>query len=107
MALLAKSLPANSEHLRDLGLIPGSIRSPGGGHRNPLQYSGLENPMDGKAWWAMVHRVSKSQKRLKRLSTHACTGPQSLIEIGNLFVYMYVWEGPSDENEGNKGKVYF
>ena len=45
----------------DAGLIPGSGRSPGGGHGNPLQYSCLENPMDRGAWWAEVHRVAKSQ----------------------------------------------
>ena len=44
----------------DLGLIPGSGRSPGGGHGNPLQYSCLENPMDRGAWWATVHGVAKS-----------------------------------------------
>ena len=48
----------------DLGLIPGLGRSPGEGHGNPLQYSCLENPMDGGAWWATVHRVAKSQTRL-------------------------------------------
>ena len=48
----------------DLGLIPGSERSPGEGNGNPLQYSCLENPMDGGAWWATVHRVTKSQTRL-------------------------------------------
>ena len=45
----------------DLGLIPGSGRSPGGGHGNPLQYSWLENPMDRGAWQATVHEVTKSQ----------------------------------------------
>ena len=44
----------------DLGWIPGLGRSPGGGHGNPLQYSGLENPMDGGAWWAAVHGVAES-----------------------------------------------
>ena len=44
--------------------------SPGGGHGNPLQYSCLENPMDIEAWWAAVHRVTKSQIRLMRLCTH-------------------------------------
>ena len=44
----------------DLGLIPGSGRSPQGGHGNPLQYSCLENPMDRGAWWVTVHRVAKS-----------------------------------------------
>ena len=46
-------------------------RSPGGGYRNPLQYSCLGNPMDRGAWWATVHKVAKSWTQLKRLSkTH-------------------------------------
>ena len=40
-------------------------RSPGGGYGNPLQYSCLENPVDRGAWWAMVHRLAKSQTVLK------------------------------------------
>ena len=48
----------------DLGLIPRLGRAPGEGNGNPLQYSCLENPMDGGAWWATVHRVAKSQTRL-------------------------------------------
>ena len=48
----------------DLGLIPGWGRSPGEGNGNPLQYSCLENPMDGGAWGAIVHGVAKSRKRL-------------------------------------------
>ena len=44
----------------DLGSIPGLGRSPGEGNGNPLQYSCLENPMDGRAWWAKVHGVAKS-----------------------------------------------
>ena len=44
----------------DTGLIPGSGRSPGGGHGNLLQYSCLENPKDRGAWWVRVHRVTKS-----------------------------------------------
>ena len=48
----------------DLGSIPGVGRSPGGGHGNPLQYSGLENPMDRAAWRATVYGVAKSQTRL-------------------------------------------
>ena len=42
------------------GLDPWIGRSPGGGNGNPLQYSCLENPMDRGAWWAIVHRISKS-----------------------------------------------
>ena len=48
----------------DLGSIPGSGRSPGEGNGNPLQYSCLENPMDGGAWWATVHGVTKNRTRL-------------------------------------------
>ena len=48
----------------DLGLIPGLGRSPGEGNGNLLQYSCLENPLDGGAWWATVHRIAKSQTRL-------------------------------------------
>ena len=44
----------------DIGSIPGSGRSPGGGNGNPLQYSFLENPKDRGAWWATVHEVTKS-----------------------------------------------
>ena len=45
----------------DQGFIPGWGRSPGGGNRNPLQYSCLENSMDRRAWQATVHGVTKSQ----------------------------------------------
>ena len=45
---------------RDPGLIPDLGRSPGEGNGNPLQYSCLENPMDGGAWWAIVHEVTES-----------------------------------------------
>ena len=68
VALVVKNLPAGD--IRDSGSIPGSGRSLGGGHGNPLQYSCLENPMDRGAWRAIVHRVSKSPIWLKRLSAH-------------------------------------
>ena len=48
----------------DLGSLPQSGRSPGGGHGSPLQYSCLENPMDRGAWWATVHGAAKSQTQL-------------------------------------------
>ena len=50
---------------RDAGLIPGLGRSPEEGNGSPLQYSWLENPMDGGAWWATVHG-SQRVKYLKR-----------------------------------------
>ena len=69
MALVVNNPPANAADTRDMGLIPGSGRSPGGGHGNPLQYSCLENPMDRGGWWTTVHGVVKRQTRLKQLST--------------------------------------
>ena len=66
-----KNPPANAGDTGDTGSIPGSGRSPGEGHGNPLQYSCLENPMDRESWWSTAHRVAKSQTRLKQLSTYA------------------------------------
>ena len=60
VALVVKNLPANAGDAREVGSIPGSGRSPGEGNGNPLQYSCLENPMDGGAWRAAVPRVAKS-----------------------------------------------
>ena len=65
VALVVKNPTANAGDTRDMGSIPGSGRSPGGGHGNPLQYSCLENPMDRGAWRATVHGVAKSQTRVK------------------------------------------
>ena len=50
VVLMVKNLSANAGDKRDVGLIPGLGRSPGGGHGNPLQYSCLGNPMDRRAW---------------------------------------------------------
>ena len=55
---------ASAYNVGDLGSIPGSGRFPGEGNGNPLQYSCLENPMDGGAWCATVHGVAKSRTRL-------------------------------------------
>ena len=55
---------ASACNVGDLGLIPGLGRAPGEGNGNPLQYSCLENAMDGGAWWAAVHGVTKSRTRL-------------------------------------------
>ena len=65
MAQVVKNLPANAGDVRDTGSIPGSGRSPGGGHGNPLPYSCLENLTDRGAWWAAVQRVAQSRTRLK------------------------------------------
>ena len=61
LALVIKKSPANAGDIRVAGSVPGLGRSPGGGHGNPLCYSCLENAMARGAWWAKVHRVSKSQ----------------------------------------------
>ena len=87
---MVKNPPANAGDIRDLGLIYGSGRSPGGGHGNllQLQYSCLKSSRDRGAWWATVHRIAKSQTRLKRLNTHTrgrpcdftgSIGPQVLV----------------------------
>ena len=67
---VVKNTSANIGDIRDSVSIPGSERSPGGGHGNPLQYSSLENPMDRGAW-ATVHRITKSQTWLKWLRVHS------------------------------------
>ena len=56
---MVKNSPAKAGDVRDMASIPGLLRSPGGGHGNPLQYPCLENPMDRGAWQAIVHRVAK------------------------------------------------
>ena len=71
VSLVVKSPPANTGDVRDMGLIPGLGRSPGGRHGNPLQCSCQENSTDRGAWWAAVHRIAKSWTQLKRLSMHA------------------------------------
>jgi len=58
--LVVKNSPANAGDERDVSLIPGLGRFPGGGHSNPFQHSCLENFMDIGAWRAVVYRVAKS-----------------------------------------------
>ena len=58
MTIVVKNPHANAGDIRDVGSVPGSGRSPGGGHRNPLQYSCLKNPTDRGAWRASVHRFA-------------------------------------------------
>ena len=63
----------------DMGLIPGSGRSPGGGYGNPLQYSCLENPKDRGGWWAKVHGVTKSQKETTLCTTNLGENPSQSL----------------------------
>ena len=81
--LVVKNSPANAGDARDVGLISGLERSPGGGHGRPLQYSYLENPMDRGAWWATVHGVTESWRVLKQFSIHACTLKEETVVTEN------------------------
>ena len=73
MVLVVRNLPSNAGDIRDRGSVPGSGRSPGGGHGRPLQCSCLENPLDRGSWWATVHGITRSQTLLKQLNTHTHT----------------------------------
>ena len=83
----------------DLSLIPGSGRSPGEGNGNPLQYSCLENPMDGGAWWATVHGVAKSRTWLSNFTFTFFFQGQSpfspnsttLCWFQNYFKWNFIW----------------
>ena len=59
VAQVAKNPPANVGDIRDMGLMPGLGKSPGEGNGNLLQYSWLENPMDGGAWMATVPEIPR------------------------------------------------
>ena len=88
---MVKNLPANTDRdTRDLGLISGLRRSPGGGNGNPLQYSCWENSMDRGAWWATVHGVAKTQTRL---STHTRDmGTEDCFSLKSLRIEMHAGE---------------
>ena len=60
---VVKNPSVNAGDAEDASPILGSGRSPGGGQSNSLQYSCLDNSMDRRAWWAMVHGYAKSQTR--------------------------------------------
>ena len=66
---MVKNPPANAG---DPGSLPGSGRSPGEGNGNPLQYSCLENPKDGGAWWATVHGVARVGHGLGTKQQNSC-----------------------------------
>ena len=70
---MVKNPPAKAGDVKDPNSIPGSGGSSGGELGNPVQYSCLENPMDRGAWWAIVHRIPKSQTQMKRLSIRSLT----------------------------------
>ena len=65
MTLVVKNSPGNAGNVRDADSIPGSGRSPGVGNGTPLQYSCLEDSMGRGAWQTIVHKVTRSQMRLR------------------------------------------
>ena len=88
----------------DLGSVPGSGKSPGGGHSNPLQYSCLENPMDRGAWRAAVHGVVQSRTHL---STYSC---DDLFQQETPFLTVsmptdYAWSSEANEWAQRKMKL--
>ena len=62
--LVIQTVKKSACNVGDAGSILGSGRSLGEGYGYPLQYSGLENSIDSRAWWATVHGVTKSQTQL-------------------------------------------
>ena len=86
-----KEPTCNAGDIRDMGLVPASGRSPGEGVATHSSILGWRIPMDRGAWWAAVHRVAKSQTRLKRLSMHACKHVQfcSFLELH----FFNIWKG--------------
>ena len=83
---VVKNLPANARDTRDVGLVPGSGRSPGGGTGNQLQCSCLDNLIERGAWQATVHGVSKSRMQLGEQASlngwmRACKGTHSYPSI--------------------------
>ena len=68
VALVVKNQPANTGDIKDAGSFPGSGRSRGEGHGDPLQYSYLENPMDRGDWWAAVRSCSPDSCSCQQLT---------------------------------------
>ena len=78
-SMVAKSRTRLSERLHFLSIVPF-----GEGNGNPLQCSGLENPMDGGAWWAIVYGVAKSRTQLNT-HTHSLMKLPMLPKANNRF----------------------
>ena len=85
---MVKNLPAIAGDKRDVGSIPESGRSPGGRHGNPLQYSCLENPMDGGAWRATVHGIAESDMT-ERLTLLLKLTPEQINQLSGRDVLFF------------------
>ena len=90
VALVVKNLPANTGDIRDAGLILGSGRSPVGGRGNPLQYSCLENPMDGGAWWVHFIEPHKVEYNWSDLA-HSTMNLPTTLALESSVVSNYLW----------------
>ena len=88
MATVVKNPPINAGDVGVLGSIPGSERSPGGGHGNPFQYSCLENPIGREVWGATLQSMGSQRVSWRRLSTcthaHKHIHTQTLVMMGKL-----------------------
>ena len=82
---------ASASNAGDPGLIPGLGRSPGEGNGNPLQYSCLENPMDGGAWKATVHWGHKESDMTERLHFHFHFFQASILNQQRLLLTQAQW----------------
>jgi len=108
--LSGKEFICNAGDAGDVGSIPGSGRSPGGGHGYPLQYSCLKNPMDRGAWQATVCGVTRSCTWLKRLNTHNPFWRRLQAVIGPFHLFLlYVpakpkWKEESRREWGHLGR---
>ena len=89
---MVKTPPAHSGHTGDRASIPGSGRSPGGGHGHPLQYSCLENPMDRGAWQATLHRATEVDTTEATQHTHRWQYPPRIwISRVKIVLHAYKW----------------
>ena len=82
---LGSKIPADGDYSHEIKrfllLLRKSMTNLGEGNGNPLQYSCLENPMDGESWSAAVHGVAKSWTRLSDFTLHSLmTNLDSLLK---------------------------
>ena len=82
---VVKNLPSNAGDTRNVGAITGWGRSPGEGNGYPLEYSCLENSMDGGAWWNILHGVTESDTT-EQLTNHCTCHFQDYFSLFALFI---------------------
>ena len=88
-----------------MGLFPGSGRSPGGAHGNPLQYSCLENPLDRGAWRATAHGVAESQTWLKQPSMQQAV--RLMFNIPHVQSYILFFPPNNIPKDGVRNNLHF